>query len=134
MNLKFRPVILKLQKQVVVRFSVKKMLLEISQNSQENTSVGVTFNKYAGLRRVNILKKKLQYRCLPLNFMNFLRTAFLQNTSSGCFWNWERSCYIAPRFQVETRRHFKNITLSWLQLKGTVLSFIQIDKIKEIKK
>ena len=34
------------RKAVVLRFSVKKMFLEISQNSQENT-----FNKVAGLRQ-----------------------------------------------------------------------------------
>ena len=34
------------RKAVVLRFSVKKMFLEISQNSQENT-----FNKVVGLRQ-----------------------------------------------------------------------------------
>ena len=31
-------------------------------------------------------KKRLQHKCFPLNIVNFLRTAFLQNTSVGCFW------------------------------------------------
>ena len=43
------------------------MLLEISQNSQENT--------YA---RVSILiKKRLWHRCFPVKFAKFLRTPFL---------------------------------------------------------
>ena len=49
----------------VQRCSVKKVLLEISQNSQEN------------------IKKSLWHRCF---FAKCLRTPFLQNTSGGCFW------------------------------------------------
>ena len=48
--------------------SVKKVFLEISQNSQENTSA-----------RVSILIK--WHRCFPVNFAKFLRTPFLNRTS-----------------------------------------------------
>ena len=43
------------------------------------------FDKVAGLRLANLLKKRLWHRCFPVNFAKFLRTLFLQNTSSGCF-------------------------------------------------
>ena len=59
---------------VVQRCSVKKVLLEISQNSQENTRA-----------RVSFLIKRLWHRCFPVNLVKFLRAPFLQNTSSGCF-------------------------------------------------
>ena len=49
-------------------------LLEISQNSQENTCVRVFFNKVAGLTPATLLKKRLWYRCFPVNFAKFLRT------------------------------------------------------------
>ena len=39
------------------------------------------FNKVAGLRSVTLLKKRLWHKCLPVNFVKFLRTPFLQNTS-----------------------------------------------------
>ena len=39
------------------------------------------FNKVAGLRPATLLKKKLWHRCFPINFVKFLRTAFLRNTS-----------------------------------------------------
>ena len=45
----------------------KKVFLEISQNSQENTWV-----------RVSSLKKRLWYRCFPVNFAEFLRTPFFK--------------------------------------------------------
>ena len=53
------------------RRSVRKMLLEISQNSQENI-----------VARVSCLinfrpKKRLWHRCFPANFAKFLRTPFL---------------------------------------------------------
>ena len=55
------------------RCSVKKVFSEISQNSQENTCARLFFNKVAGL--------SLCRRCFPMNFVKFLRTPFLQNTS-----------------------------------------------------
>ena len=57
----------KKESEAVVRMcSVKKALLEILQNSQENT--------YA---RVSFLKKRLWYMCFAVNFAKFLRTSFL---------------------------------------------------------
>ena len=44
---------------VVRRCSVKKVSLEISQNSQENTCARVSFIKVAGLRSGNLLKNRL---------------------------------------------------------------------------
>ena len=48
------------------------MFLKISQNLQENTCTRVSFL---------LLKKRLWYRCFPVNFAKFLRTPFLQNPS-----------------------------------------------------
>ena len=39
----------------------------------------------ADLKACNLIKKRLQHRCFPLNIDKFLKTAFLQNTSDGCF-------------------------------------------------
>ena len=39
------------------------------------------FNKIAGLGPATLLKKRPWHRCFPLNFVNLLRTPFLQNTS-----------------------------------------------------
>ena len=51
--------------------SVKKMFLEISQNSHENTCV-----RASGLRPATLLKKGLWYSYFPVNFAKFLRTPF----------------------------------------------------------
>ena len=40
-----------------------------------------SFNKVASLRPITLLKKRLWHRCFPVNFSNFPRTPFLQNTS-----------------------------------------------------
>ena len=39
------------------------------------------FNKIV----LDLQKKRLWYRCFPVNFTKFLRTTFLQNTSGDCF-------------------------------------------------
>ena len=49
------------------RCSVKKVFLEISQYSQENTCC----------QGLNFIKKDTRYMCFPVNFAKFLRTTFL---------------------------------------------------------
>ena len=45
----------------------------------------------SGLKPATFLEKRLWHRCFPVNFVQFLRTPFLQNTSDDCFY---RSCKI----------------------------------------
>ena len=68
---------------VVQRSSMKKVFLEISQNSQENTCARASFL----IKLPAVLKKSLQHKCFPINFANFLRTLFLQNTSGQLLLN-----------------------------------------------
>ena len=56
---------------------MKKVFLEISQNSQENTWPESLFNKVAGLRPVTLLKRRLWHKCFLVNFAKFLRILFL---------------------------------------------------------
>ena len=58
----------------------KKLFLEISQNSQENTCA-YNFTKKP---QPTTLLKRDWHRCFPVNFGKFLGTLFLQNTSGGC--------------------------------------------------
>ena len=51
---------------------VKMVFLKISKNSKENSCVG--------LRPATLLKKRLQHRCFPVNFVKYLRTPFLHRT------------------------------------------------------
>ena len=75
----------------VRRCSVKKVLLEISQSSQESTSTRDSFLIKFQAWPATLLKKNpwhkcfLWHKCFPVNFAKFLRTPFLQNTSGGCF-------------------------------------------------
>ena len=64
----------------------RKVFLKLAQYSQENTYVGVFFNKAAGLRDCNYIKKRLQNRCFPVKIAKFLRRACSQNTAVGCFY------------------------------------------------
>ena len=57
-----------------------------------------------------IIKKKLQRRCLPVNTTNSSRTAFLQNTSGGCFW-----VYFLHAVAVAWRCSVKKVFLEILQ-------------------
>ena len=61
---------------VVQRCSVKKMSLEIWQNSQENTCARVSFSIKLQAEACNFIKKRLWHRCFPMNVAKFLRTPF----------------------------------------------------------
>ena len=61
------------------RCSIKKVFLDISQNSQENTCARVSF--LMKLRPATLLKKWLWHRCFPVDCVKILRTLFSQNTS-----------------------------------------------------
>ena len=41
--------------------------------------------KFIEKRPATLLKKRLWRSCFPVNFVTFLRTPFLQNTSDNCF-------------------------------------------------
>ena len=62
---------------VVQMCSIKKVFLEISQNSQENACARVSFLvKLQAWRLQLYLKKRLWYKGFPVNFVKFLRTTF----------------------------------------------------------
>ena len=61
------------------RCSVKKVFLEISQNSQDNTCVKVSLLMKLKASDLQLyLKKRLWRRCFPVNVAKFLRAPFLQ--------------------------------------------------------
>ena len=59
----------------------KGVLINFTKFTEKHPCKGLFFNKVAGLRPATLLKKSLLHRCFPVNFANFLRTTFLQNTS-----------------------------------------------------
>ena len=48
----------------------------MSQISQETPVLGSIFNKVAGLKACNVIKKRLQHRCLRVKFSKLLRRTF----------------------------------------------------------
>ena len=62
--------------------SMKKgVLRNFAKFTEKHLCHSLFFNKVAGLRPATLLKKRLWYRCFPVNFAKFLRTPILQNTS-----------------------------------------------------
>ena len=64
---------------VVQRYFVKKMFLEIRQNSQENSRLyqSLFFNKVAG----NLIKKETLAQVLSCEFCNISKNTFLNRTA-----------------------------------------------------
>ena len=56
---------------VIQRCSPKKVLLEISQNSKENSCARDSF-----LIKLQVKAQSLWDRCFPVNFVKFLTTTF----------------------------------------------------------
>ena len=58
--------------------SVKKLLLKLMKNSQENTCVGVSFNKVASLQACNFTKKRLQCRVFYFEFCEIFKNTHFE--------------------------------------------------------
>ena len=71
----------------VMEAAVFWMFLKISQYSPENTYVRIFFEKVAGLKACNFIKKRLKYRCFPVNIAKFLRTVFFIGNLLWCYNN-----------------------------------------------
>ena len=54
-----------------VMFSRKGVLRNFAKFTRKHLRQSLFFNKFAGLRPANLLKKRLWHRCFPLNFPNF---------------------------------------------------------------
>ena len=66
-------------------FCKKSVLRNFTKFTGKHLYQGLFFYKVADLRPATILKKRLWHRSLLFNFVKFLRTPLLQNTSGGCF-------------------------------------------------
>ena len=79
------------QKQPIELFYKKSVLRNFTKFTGKPLCHGLFFNKAAGLRPATLSKKKLWYRCLPVNFAELLRIPFLQNTSGQLLLCFERA-------------------------------------------
>ena len=61
--------------------SYEGVLKNIAKITGKRLCQSLFFIKVASLRPGPLLKKRLRYKCLTVNFAIFLRTPFLQNTS-----------------------------------------------------
>ena len=59
----------------------KSVLRNFTKFTGKHMCQNLFFNKVAGVRLSTSLKKRLWHRCFPVDFVKFLRTPFLQNTS-----------------------------------------------------
>ena len=59
----------------------KGVLRSFTKFTGKHLCQSLFLNKVADLRPTTLLKKRLWHRCFPANFVKFLRTPFLQNTS-----------------------------------------------------
>ena len=63
---------------VVWRCSIKKVFLEILENSQESNCARVPFLIKLQAWPATLFKKRLWYRCFPVNFAKSLRTPLIK--------------------------------------------------------
>ena len=104
-----------IKKQPPVGFSKKGVFKKFHKIHLKTPMLKSYFNRVSGLRAVTLLKKRFQHRCFQVNFMKFLRTPFLQNTSVIC---------LTVSFHKEVLYICSNLLLleKWTKL-TTLLSF-----------
>ena len=101
---------------------VQKCSQKFHKIRRKHLCQSLIFNKVAGLRPATLLKKRPWHRCFPVNFVEFQRSPFLQNTFGGCFLTLKRSTKFPP--EVRT-------TLGYLRLQQkmsqNVLLYLKIN-------
>ena len=55
-------------------FCRRGVLRNLEKITGKQLCQSLLFNKVAGLRTVNLLKKRFWYKCFPVNFLKFLKT------------------------------------------------------------
>ena len=60
---------------------VRRCSSKFSKIHRKHLCQSLFLNNVAGLSPATLLKKRLWYRCFPVNFVKFVRTPFLQNIS-----------------------------------------------------
>ena len=71
----------RLSKQLSQLLYKKSVFKIFAKFARRHLCQSLFFNKVAGLKSSTLLKKMLWHRCFPVNFVKFLRTSFLWNTS-----------------------------------------------------
>ena len=77
----------KLQKQSFTDILQNRGFLKIRKFYRNTPVLESLFNKAAGLKTCNFLKKRLQHRCFSVKFAEYLRRPNIQNIFGGYFWN-----------------------------------------------
>ena len=62
----------------------KVLLQNLAKFTGKHLCQSLVFNKAAGFGQP--LKKRLRQKCFPVNFLKFLRAAFLKSTSRDCLY------------------------------------------------
>ena len=96
------------------RCSRKLAFLRILQNSLETPVLDSPFYKILGLRLASFLKKRLWYRCFPVNFAIFQELLFHRTPSGDRFW-WLCDSISCKKYQSPV--------YSWRKNKGKNKSF-----------
>ena len=81
-------------------FNKKGFLKNFSKLKEKHLRLSLFFNKVVVLMPTMLLKNRLLHRCFQVNFVRFLKTDFLWNTSGGCFWYciWKRKKSILDKY------------------------------------
>ena len=86
-------VALSFQKHSPEVFYKKNVLRNFTKFTGKHLCQSLFINKVAGLRPATLLKKRLLYRCFPVNFVKLLRTLFYRTPLDGCFCVWNMPRY-----------------------------------------
>ena len=103
----------KFLKHVAQTCSVKKVFLEISQNSQENTCARVSFLIKLQVRPATLLKKRLWHRCFAVKFCKISKKTFSYRTpllaasvSFPSIWDRTKISYFFTNFHIKISDFF----------------------------
>ena len=95
----------------------KKLFLKFLQFHRKIPVLESSFDKVAGLKAYNFIKKGLEHRFFPVNIAKFLREPFWKTSANGCFWMYLYLWY-------DTKMKF--LINGFLSERDQIRSFLQI--------
>ena len=92
-----------------------KIFLRLTRKDFDGSFSNRNFTKFTGLRSATLLKKRLWYRCFPVNFVKFLKNTFLQRTPlvAASVISDELLIKIESTFRLTMKNR---LTMNWLDL------------------
>ena len=113
------------------RCSVRKSVLRnFARFTGKRLCQVLFYNKVPGSEPATLLKKRLWYRCFPVNFAKFLRTPFHRTPLIYCFSTIHHFLAENPSKELNGQQQHKGVTFHWYRTSTSLVKLFQSTSLR----